>query len=228
MKGNLLLPILAICVMLGGCNFYYADQAAKRGIEAHNAGQQAEDVADHQTANDQYKRAKMEFTAAATLDPKGWSRHYNLAAASQKLQQYAQAIREYDLAIQYGPGQVRAHKGKVDCLVEMHAAQSDIDQAVQMAVSTVKEPSQIYIAQANAYHRMNRLVEMPPVLENAVRAAPRDSHVRAVVGRFYLSIGDTAAAIKHLEIAYQLDPKEPRVAYDLGTLGQRLPPMPRN
>jgi Flp pilus assembly protein TadD len=58
----------------------------------------------------------------------------------------------------------------------------------------------------------------------AAQTSPKDPYVQAMVGRYYQAIGHTGSAIKHLVIAYELNPNEPGVAYDLGVLGQQLPP----
>lgn len=228
MKSTLLLLMVAVCLFLGGCNIYYADQAVKKGEVAFEAGRRAENNRDTRTADEQYRQAKVQFQAAVSQDPKGWTRHYKLARACQELKEYDRAIREYDTALQLRPDKVVTHARKVDCLIEMGAPQDDIDNAVRKGVAIVGHHSHIYLTQATAYYRMSRLEDMPPVLENAVRASPRDSYVRATVGRHYLAIGDRESAIKHLEIAYQLDPKEENVAFDLGRLGRRLPLLPES
>ena len=93
------------------------------------------------------------------------------------------------------------------------------------AVSIVPQRGRIYLTLAAVYYRMGRTSQMPPVLAKAVHAAPSDAHIQATAGRFYRALGDFKLASKHLKRAYELDPQEPGVAYDLGVLGQRLPPV---
>ena len=228
MKRTLLLLIAVVCVFLGGCNIYYADRAVEKGEVAFEAGRRAEHNGDTQTSSERYRQAKMQFQAAVSHDPRGWTRHYKLARACQQLKEYDRAIQEYDAALQLRPGKVVTHARKADCLIEMGAPQADIDNAVRKGVAIVGHHSHIYLTQAMAYYRMGRLEDMPPVLENAVRANSRDSYVRATVGRHYWAIGDLESATRHLEIAYELNPKEENVAFDLGRLGRRLPLLPES
>ena len=77
---------------------------------------------------------------------------------------------------------------------------------------------------AMAYYHAGRRAEVPAALDKAAKAAPSDPNIQATVGRFYRALGDMDSAKKYLRIAYQLNP-EPDVAYELGILGERLPPV---
>ncbi len=224
MKTHLLIPMLAAGLLLSGCNVYYADQATKRGRAAFLLGEEAKKHGDRQDAEDNYRVAQLEFKSAADQDPRGPDRHYKLARASHALKEYERAIREYDRAIKRFPGNGKAHSGKIDCLVEMNAPQIRIDEAVAEAVRIVSQRGRIYVALAAVYYRVGRTDQISPVLAKAVGAAPADSYVQAAAGSLYRALGDFDSARKHLRIAYELNPQEPWVAYDLGTLGERLPP----
>lgn len=225
MKAHLLILVLAISLALCGCNTYLADEASKRGIQAYDTAKQAQSHGDSETANTYYHQAQQEFQTAVDNDPTGTDRHYNLARAYQELREYDQAIREYDLAIQCHPGNGKAHSGKIDCLVKKRAPQDQIDKVVDMAVDIVN-PGRVYLTLAMAYYHTGRTADMPEVLAKTAEVSPDDAFVQATVGRFYRAIGDIGSAIKHLRIAYELNPNQPKVAYDLGALGQRLPPTP--
>ncbi len=227
MKTYLFIPLLAAGLLLSGCNIYYADQATKRGLEAFDIAKEAKSHGDDQTANDNYRKAQLEFQSAVDHDPRPTDRHYKLARASQALKEYNRAIREYDRALQRFPGNGKAHSGKIDCLVQMNAPQKQIDDEMDKAVDIlhVREHGRIYLTLAAAYYRTDHTAQMPAVLAKAVGAAPSDSYVQAAAGRFYRAIGDFDSARKHLKIAYQLNPQEPDVAHDLGVLGERLPPV---
>ncbi|MCK4850710.1 MAG: tetratricopeptide repeat protein [Phycisphaerae bacterium] len=227
MKTYLFIPLLAAGLLLSGCNIYHADQATKRGLEAFDIAKEAKSHGDHQAANDNYRKAQLEFQSAVDHDPRPTDRHYKLARASQALKEYNRAIREYDQALQRFPGNGKAHSGKIDCLVQMNAPQEEIDDAVATAVSIVRQRDHgwIYLTLAVAYYRAGRTDQVAPALAKAVGAAPSDSYVQATAGRFYRAIGDFDSARKHLKIAYQLNPQEPDVAHDLGVLGERLPPV---
>ena len=227
MKAHLLIPVLLAGLVLSGCNIYYADQATKRGVQAYSTARQAQDSGDFQTANTYYLQAQREFQTAVDHDTTGTDRHYNLGRVSQDLKQYEAAIREYDLAIRYFPGNGKAHSGKIDSLVKMRASQDQIDQAINTAVGIVKlDPGRIYLTLAMAYYQVGRIAEMPEVLAKAAQASPTDPYIQAVVGRYYHAIGNTPLGIRHLMMAYELNPDQPGVAYDLGRLGQTLPPTP--
>ena len=225
MKTYHFIMLLTAGLLLSGCNVYNADQATKRGKLAFDNAKEAKSHGDHQAAEDNYRKAQLEFADAVDQDPKATDRHYNLARASQALKEYDRAIREYDQALQSYPGNGKAHSGKIDCLVQMNAPQRQIDNAVDTAVSIVPQQGRIHLTLAAAYYRTGRTSQMPPVLAKALRAAPSDPYVQATAGRFYRALGDFNSASKHLKNAYQLDPQEPGVAYDLGVLGQRLPPV---
>ena len=225
MKAYLVILVLATGLALSGCNFYYADQATKRGIEAYDTGKQAQKYGDTEKTTTYYRKAKQEFQTAAENDPTGSNRHFNLGRVCQDLKEYDQAVREYDLAIQYFPGNAKAHWGKIYCLVNKGAPQEQINEAVATAVKDVQlDPGRIYLTWAMGYYHTERISEMPAMLTKAAEASPKDAYVQATVGRFYQAIGDTGSAIKHLVIAYELNPNQPGVAYDLGMLGQRIPP----
>ena len=224
MKALLLMLVLIGSLALSGCNIFYADQATKRGIEAYDTGKQAQKYGDLEKAATYYRQAKREFQTAAENDPTGSNRHYNLGRVCQDLKEYDQAVREYDLAIQYFPGNSKAHWGKIYCLVNKGAPQEQINRAVATAVEDVKlDPGRIYLTWAMGYYHTGRTSEMPEMLAKAAQVSPKDAYVQATVGRYYQAIGDTSSAIKHLVIAYELDPNQPGVAHDLGMLGQRLP-----
>ncbi len=225
MKTHLLVSVLALGLVLGGCNIYYADQATMRGKEAFSAAQEAEKHGDSQGAKYNYRKAQLEFATAAQEDPTGTDRHYNLASAYQELKEYGRAIAEYDRALQCYPGNGKAHSGKIDCLVKMKAPQKQLDEVVATAASIVLQPGRIYLTLAMAYYYAGRTAEVPAALEKAVKAAPSDPHVQVRAGRFYRALGDIDSAKKYLRIAYQLNPEEPDVAYELGILGERLPPV---
>ena len=225
MKAHLVILVLAAGLVLSGCNFYHADQVTQRGIEAYDTGKQAQKYGDVEKATTCYRKAKDEFQTAVENDPTGSNRHFNLGRVCQDLKEYDQAVREYDLAIQYFPGNSQAHWGKIYCLVNKGAPQEQINEAVSTAVKDVKlDPGRIYLTWARGYYHTGRTSEMPAMLDKAAQASPKDAYVQATVGRFYQAIGDTGSAIKHLVIAYELNPNQPGVAYDLGVLGQRISP----
>ncbi len=226
MKTYLFILLLTAGLFLSGCNIYNADQATKRGKVAFDAAKEAKSYGDHQAAENNYRKAQVEFQEAVNQDPRGTDRHYNLGLVSQTLGEYDLAIREYNQALERFPGHGEAHKGRIECLVLINASQQRIDAAVAQAVRIVPQPGRIYLTLAAAYFRAGRTSQMPAVLAKAVRAAPSDSYVQATAGRFYhRALGDFKSASKHLKIAYQLNPQEPGVAYQLGVLGQRLPPI---
>ena len=225
MKSHLLTLVLAASLGLSGCNVYYADQATKRGVRAYEAAKEARKHGDAQKANMYYRQAQQEFETAAYNDSTAPDRHYNVGRVCQDLKQYDRAIESYDSAIRYLPGYYKAHWGTVYCLVKGRAPQEQVDEAVTRAVGIV-EPSRVYLTLAMSYYHVGRRDDMPVVLNKAARAGAMDAYVQAVVGRFYRAIGDKPMAIKHLAIAYELNPNQPGVARDLGALGQGLPPTP--
>ena len=225
MRTLVLILVLAAGLGISGCNMYYADQATKRGVQAYDSGKQAQRHGDTQKAATYYREARREFEIAVENEPTVSNRHLNLGRAYQALKEYDQAVREYDLAIQYFPGNSKAHWGKIYCLVNKGAPQDQIKKAVDTAVTEVQlDPGRIYLTWAMGYHHTGQTSRMPEMLDKAAQASPKDSYVQATVGRYYQAIGNTGSAIKHLVIAYELDPNEPGVAFDLGVLGQRLPP----
>lgn len=225
MKTYLLFAMVALGLVLAGCNRYYADQATNRGKEAFDAATEAKKHGDIRTAEDNYRKAQLEFTTAVQEDPTGTDRHFNLASAYQELKEYDRAIEEYDLSLQCHPGNGKAHSGKINCLVKMKAPQKQIDETVATAVSIVLQPGRIYLTLAMAYYHADRRAEVPAALNKAAKAAPSDPEVQATAGRFYRALGDIDSAKKYLRIAYKLNPEEPDVAYELGILGERLPPV---
>ena len=227
MKTYLLIFLLPVALLLGGCNVYYAEQATKKGRAALRLGDEAKEHGDYQEADDNYRRAQLEFESAVDLDPGFTNRYYNLGRSSQALKQYERALEEYRRALEYYPGHGEARKGRIDCLVQMNAPQRQIDDEVDSAVNTlhVREHGRIYLAQAAAYYRVGRAADIPPVLGRALAAAPADAHVHALAGRLYRALGDVSSAKRCFITAYQLDPDEPDVAGELGRLGERLPPI---
>ena len=225
MKALLLTLVLAAGMVLSGCNMFYAHESTKRGVAAYDEGKQAQRHGDMAKANGHYREAKREFQTAAENDPTGSNRHLNVGRAHQALKEYALAVKAYDRAIQYFPGNREAHWGKIYCLVNDGAPQDQINKAVDTAVSEVQlDEGRIYLTWAMGYHHTGQTHLMPEMLEKAASASPKDPFVQATVGRYYQALGNTGSAIKYLMIAYELDPNEPRVAYDLGVLGQVLPP----
>ena len=225
MKTYLLMFLLPVGLLLGGCNVYYADQATKRGVEAFDAAKEAKKHGDDQAAADNYRRAQLEFETAIDQDPNSPDRYYNLGMASQALKQYKRALGEYGQALEYFPGHGEARKGRIDCLVQMNASQRQIDDEVAEAVGTLhaREHGRIHLGQAAAYARVGRVADTPAVLERALVAALGDAHIHALAGRLYRAIGDASSAKRCFIIAYKLDPDEPDIAADLGSLGERLP-----
>lgn len=225
MKTYLLVFLVPVALLLSGCNVYYADKATKRGRAALRLGDEAKKHGDYQLADDNYRRAQLQFETAVDRDPNSTDRHFNLGRASQALRQYKRALEEYERALEYYPGNGKAHKRKIDCLIQMNAPQTQIDDAVFQAIGIVRQRGRIYLAQAAAYYSVGRAADIPPILARALAAAPDDAQVNAIAGRLYRAIGDVSSAKRCFTIAYQLDPDEPDVARDLGRLGERLPPV---
>ena len=225
MKTYLLIFLLPVGLLLGGCNVYYAEQATKKGRAALRLGDEAKKHGDDREADDNYRRAQLEFESAIELDPGFTNRYYNLGRSSQALEQYERAVEEYRRALEYYPGHGEARKGRIDCLVQMNAPQRQIDDEVGSAVNTlhVREHGRIYLAQAAAYYHVGRVADIPVVLEKALAAAPGDARIHALAGRLYRLLGDVSSAKRCLRIAYRLNPDEPDVAHELGKLGERLP-----
>ena len=225
MKALLLTLVLAVSLGMSGCNMYYGHEATKWGVVAYETGKQAQRHGDLEKAASYYRDAKREFETAVENEPTVSNRHLNVGRAHQALREYDEAVRAYDLAIQYFPGNAKAHWGKIYCLVNKGAPQEQINAAVATAVTEVKlDPGRVYLTWAMGYHHTGQIGRMPEMLDKAAAASPKDAFVQATVGRNYQAIGDTGSAIKHLVIAYELDPNEPGVAFDLGVLGQPLSP----
>jgi len=155
--------------------------------------------------------------------------HYELARFYHRQQQWTRAEQHYDWAISFDP----AHRGAQAGLVKMYVDRGETAKAEQYANSYIRQAGRDGVESTRLAWEFERVGLGTYALRcfaQALAAAPDSYEVNKQIGFYHLGKGDTTKAKQYLQRSFELNPRQPDVAGELGRLGvvvesPEAPPM---
>lgn len=144
--------------------------------------------------------------------------HYELARLHHKSQNWEKADYYYNLSLEFDPAFKPAQAGWVKMFVD----RGDPSKAEQFASGYLRQAA-ISVTEtlrlASAFEQVGLDAYALRALKQAIDAAPDSAEANKQIGLYYLRRGDAATAKPYLVRSFQLNPKQPDVAGELGRLG---------
>ncbi len=144
--------------------------------------------------------------------------HCELARLYHKSQNWEKADYYYNLALEFDPAFKPAQAGWVKMFVD----RGDPSRAEQFASGFLRQAA-ISVTEtlrlAEAYEQVGLDEYALRALKQAIDAAPDSAEANKQMGLYYLRKGDTAKTKQYLVRSFQLNPRQPDVAGELGRLG---------
>ncbi len=144
--------------------------------------------------------------------------HYELARLYHKSHNWNKAEYHYIRAISFDPGNKAAQAG----LVKLYADRGDKAKAEQFAGSYIRDAAISVDETLKLGWEFEQLGMDDYALrcyKQAIAAAPDSDAANKQIGMYYLHKGDTANAKQYLMKSFELNPRQPDVAGELGRLG---------
>lgn len=144
--------------------------------------------------------------------------HYELARLHHKSQNWEKADYYYNLSLEFDPAFKPAQAGWVKMFVD----RGDPSKAEQFASGYLRQAT-ISVTEtlrlADAFEQVGLDEYALRALKQAIGAAPDSAEANKQIGMYYLRRGDSATAKPYLVRSFQLNPRQPDVAGELGRLG---------
>jgi len=167
------------------------------------------------TPAEQEKAALLKQLDRKFEDPEG---HYNLGKLYQADGLWSQAEHEFTIALSFDPVHRPAQAARVKVLQEIgDKAGSEFSADFYMNQASTTAESLLRLAMAFQKEMLDEYAMA--CYQQALRLAPNSAKIHRQMGYYYLSRGDRARAQDYLTRSFQLDPKQPEVAGELGRLG---------
>jgi len=144
--------------------------------------------------------------------------HYELGRVYQAEGLWAKAERHYNIAISFDPAHRQAQAAMVQLFFESGdsaKARNYADIYMNQVANSASQALKLALAFRNEMLDEYALV----CFRKALQLAPNSPAVNKHLGYYYLSKDDKVRAKEYLSRSFQLDPKQPEVAGELGRLG---------
>jgi tetratricopeptide (TPR) repeat protein len=144
--------------------------------------------------------------------------HYELGRVYQAEGQWSKAERHYNIAISFNP----AHRQAQAAMVQLFFESGDSAKAKNYAdiyMNQVANSASQALKLALAFQKQMLDEYALACYQQALQLAPNSAAVNKHMGYYYLSKDDKVRAREYLSRSFQLDPKQPEVAGELGRLG---------
>lgn len=165
-----------------------------------------------------YDRTEAELLAELDRKFENPPVHCELARLYHKSQNWEKADYYYNLALEFDPAFKPAQAGWVKMFVD----RGDPSRAEQFASGFLRQAA-ISVTEtlrlAEAYEQVGLDEYALRALKQAIDAAPDSAEANKQMGLYYLRRGDTAKTKQYLVRSFQLNPRQPDVAGELGRLG---------
>ncbi len=172
---------------------------------------------------------KTEAELLAELDRKfeNPQAHYELARLYHRSQNWIKADYHYNQALSLDPANRAAQAGWVKMFIdrgETAKAEQFANSYLRQAAISVDETLRL----AGEFDKVGLDVYALRAFRQALDAAPDSFEANKQMGFYYLGKGDTTKAKQYLMRSFELNPRQPDVAGELGRLGVvvELPKMP--
>jgi tetratricopeptide (TPR) repeat protein len=196
------LSLLLFCsFLLVGCN---QSQTGVAGVnEAQGAPPEARKAILLRSLNRKYENPVAHYELGKIYQAEGqWSKaeqHYNIAISFDPAYRQAQAAM---VKLFFDSGDSAKAKNYAD--IYMNQVSASASQSLKLALAFQKQMLDEYALAC---------------YQQALQLAPNSPAVYKHLGYYYLSKGDKVRAREYLSRSFQLDPKQPEVAGELGRLG---------
>jgi tetratricopeptide (TPR) repeat protein len=144
--------------------------------------------------------------------------HYQLADLYRRSRNWNMAEYHYITAISQEPGNKAAQAG----LVKMFVERGERAKAEQFANAYITQSGVAVADRLRLGYEFEKVGLDDYALRayrQAVAAAPDSAEANRQIGYYYRAKGDTANAKKYLQRSFELNPRQPDVAGDLGRMG---------
>ena len=168
-----------------------------------------------------YSSADKWLTLALEGDPddaEGW---YYLGRTKYNENRFEEAIQSFQKCLDLRPQFVLAVDGlglSYAGLGHNAEAIASLQKAISMQENFAHKTPEPYIDLADLFNQQARFEEALPVLQEAVRIAPRTIRLHEVLGKTYLNLNRLPEAQRELEAAVSIDPGLPALHYLLGQI----------
>ena len=144
--------------------------------------------------------------------------HFELGQLYQTDGMWVKAEKEYGIALGFDPVHKKAQAARVKVLLAI----GDVDRATLLADeymgrASISAASSLWLALAFQKEGLDEYALS--CYKQALRLAPNSAKINRQIGYYYLSKNDKARAKDYLSRSFQLNPRQPEVAGELGRLG---------
>ena len=144
--------------------------------------------------------------------------HYELGRLYHAEGQWSQAEWRYHRALNFDPVHWQAQAAMVKLFIDSHDPDKSKNYAdIYINKVSVSPTQSLELALAFQNKRLDKYAMT--CFQQALSLAPNSSEVHKKIGYFYLSRNDKERAKEYFTRSFQLDPKQPEVAGELGRLG---------
>ena len=168
-----------------------------------------------QTPQDREKAALLSQIDQKYENPQA---HYKLGQLYQNDGLWSKALNEYNIAVSFDPAHRDAQAATIYVLQAMgDKAKADSTADTYLMQTSGSGGESLRLALAFQKEKLDDLAMR--AYQQALRLAPNSAKVNRQIGYYYLSRGDRTRAKEYLYRSFQLNPKQPDVAGELGRLG---------
>ncbi len=168
---------------------------------------------------DDYDDAIRWMKKAVEFDPQNESAWYGLGRCLYSQSEFAEAQQALQRALALDPQDVQA-EANLGLAYEMGNKPEQAEQAYRAAVTLAdadaKSDEWPYLDYASFLLEHDRPAEAIPLLQRAVKAAPKCAACHGKLGRALAESGEARQGVEELRTAVALAPKNPQLHYDLG------------
>ena len=144
--------------------------------------------------------------------------HYELGRIYQKESSWAQAEREFSIALNFDPVLRDAQAGRVKVLIDLgDDTKSDFLTEEYIGRAGNSALASLELGLAFQQHTLDD--QALECYRQALRLAPNSAKINRQIGFYYLAKADDVRAYDYLSRSFQLNPNQPDVANQLGRLG---------
>lgn len=198
------LILVAVLLVAGGCG---------RGTSRNSSASVPDDMS--QTPQDKEKAVLLSQIDQKYENPQA---HYKLGQLYQNDGLWSKALNEYNIAVSFDPAHRDAQAATIYVLQAMgDKAKADSTANTYLMQTSGSAGESLRLALAFQKEKLDDLALR--AYQQALRLAPNSAKVNRQIGYYYLSKGDRTRAKEYLYRSFQLNPKQPDVAGELGRLG---------